>query len=214
MSLKRTDANIDGPPDGSRGVGGGSCVHGRHPGRANCCLRQLLPCVVWIMASSSAGLTAQRSAVPASEYDIKAAYLYNFVTYTEWPANAFISADAPLRVCIVGQDPFGSVLERTIHGEVIAGRRLVVERFPRPERLPQCHLVFVSGGTVPVPILDAVATAPVLTIGESEAFADAGGIIVFVPESGRVRFEVNRTQAGRRGLRLNARLLQVAMRVR
>ena len=177
-------------------------------------LGRFLPCVVCIVALSSAAVTAQRGAVASPEYDIKAAYLYNFVTYTEWPANAFVSADAPLRVCIVGEDPFGSVLERTVHGEVIAGRRLVVERFPRPERLPQCHLVFVPRATPPVPILDAVATAPVLTIGESGAFADAGGIIVFVPESGRIRFEVNRTQAGRRGLRLNARLLQVARRVR
>jgi hypothetical protein len=170
--------------------------------------------VTLAVAWTHGAAVAQRGAVTASEYDIKAAYLYNFIALTEWPARAFPSPDAPLRVCIVGDDPFGSILERTVHGEVVNGRRMVIERFPPLERAAQCHVVFLSRRTAPRPVLDTLAASPVLTIGESEAVAQAGGTIVFVAEDGRIRFEVNRSAATRRGLTFNARLLEVAREVR
>jgi hypothetical protein len=171
-------------------------------------------CSFALAATPETVMFAAQKAPEASEYEIKAAYIYNFIAFTHWPAGTFASAATPLRVCVVGDDPFGSTLDRTIHGEVVNDRRMVVERVAPAGDVGQCNVVFVSRRTAAPRILDALAMAPVLTVGESVAFADAGGLIAFVVDAGRVRFEVNRTLAERRRLSFSARLLAVARRVR
>lgn len=148
-------------------------------------------------------------AADATEYEIKAAFIYNLINFTQWPGTVFESQSAPLRVCVVGRDPFGTTLQETLAGERIGPRPISLER-PALQAARQCHVIFVSEGTAP-PRLPT--DAAVLTIGESEMFWRAGGIVNFVVEGGRVRFDVNATAADRKGLRLSANVLRVARRV-
>lgn len=166
---------------------------------------------VWAITAS---LFAQGGSRQAPEYDVKAAYLYNFMTLTQWPSTAFASASAPVRVCSVGDDPFDGALERTLQRETVAGRPIVIRRPGRADLRAECQVVFIPRDVAPRPVLEALDRSPVLTVGESPAFAETGGMIVLVPEAGRIRFEVNRTVAIDHGLVFSARLLEVARRVR
>jgi hypothetical protein len=147
-----------------------------------------------------------------AEYRIKAAFLFNFVQFVEWPPNAFTNERAPLVVCVAGRDPFGDALDQTLAGEWAGKRSIVVRRASGPEGLGSCHLLFVSKsekgrlGT----LLQAVGdSAPVLTVSDIEGFVDGGGTIGFFLERKRVRFEISPSQAQQHGLKLSSQLLGV-----
>jgi len=150
-----------------------------------------------------------RPATPP-EYRIKAVFLFNFLQFVEWPANAFASSTAPIAICILGDDPFGEALDQTVAGESIANRALVVRRAGRSENLDTCHLLFISRSERPHlgEVLRAVGnSAPVLTVSDIEGFVARGGTIGFFLERKRVRFEINPSHAQRRGLKLSSQLL-------
>jgi hypothetical protein len=147
----------------------------------------------------------------APEYDIKAAYLFNLASFTEWPAQAFPSATAPFRVCVAVPDPFHGSLARTFDGERIAGHPAVVSTVRGTADLAGCHVLFVGAdGDQTGSLLRAAADAPVLTVGETPTFLSRGGIVTFIIESGKVRFTVNERAAERGGLHLSSKVLQVA----
>ncbi|HEV8317039.1 MAG TPA: YfiR family protein [Vicinamibacterales bacterium] len=151
-------------------------------------------------------------ALPASaqdtplEYRVKAAYLFNFTKFVDWPPGA-ISEGAPFTICVAGMNPFASALEDTIRGETVAGRSL-------QSRVAQgnepCQVVFVPHDVDPVPILKRARMQPVLTVGESPDFLRQGGIINFVRDGGKVRFEISQEAAARAQLRISSRLLRLA----
>jgi hypothetical protein len=149
------------------------------------------------------------------EYQVKAAYILNFVNLTEWPAAALGPPASPFRICVAGNDPFRGALESTVKGEAIQGHPIVVERLTRADAGQTCHVLFVSDGnaTQIAELLQALGTAPVLTIGEADAFLRRGGVVRFVVDQGHVRFDVSRRSAERRGLTLSSRLLRVARSV-
>lgn len=160
-----------------------------------------------LVAACSATLGAQRSL----EYEVKAAFLFNFVQFVEWPGES-LRAGEPFRICLSGENPFAGVLERTVSGEQAAGRPIEIETIA-PEAPPsRCQVLFVPRTLAPrVPaILRLVGTLPVLTVGESARFLDAGGLVNFVVEGGHVRFDVNADAAAARGLRISSKLLRVA----
>lgn len=144
------------------------------------------------------------------EDDIKAAFLFSFTKFIEWPARA--GDDAVLKVGVLGRDSFAATLEQTVRGKTVNGKPLVVKRLTKPQEAAGCHVVFIGGGdrTRFRPILDALPVAGVLTVGEAEQFAVRGGVINFVKDANRVRFEINVDAAGRAGLRISSRLLQLA----
>lgn len=146
-----------------------------------------------------------------SEYRVKAVFLYNFVQFTEWPANAFADAKAPLVIGVLGNDPFGSALDETIAGERIHDRKLIVKRSHKLDDLKDVHLLFVSASEEKRvdSIIAAFQTRPVLLVGESEGFAQRGGIIRFYLANNKVRFVINPTAAKQRGVRLSAQLLKL-----
>jgi len=149
------------------------------------------------------------------EYKVKAAFLYNFAKFVEWPTSAFDSEEAPFVFCIVGEDPFGGNLEATVKGRTASGRRIVVRRGPSVEALGRCHLVFI-GATEDDQVareLHEVSGQPVLTVGESTAFAKAGGMIRLFVEEKRIRFDINERAAREAGLRISSQLLKLARRV-
>lgn len=146
------------------------------------------------------------------EYQVKAAFLYNFVNFITWPASAFAAPSDALRVCVFGADPFGPVLDRTMEGGVAGTRPILVQRIRDAAAASGCDVVFVPRGaaTRTDEVLRAVDGRPVLTVGESPDFLAKGGMINFVLEGGKVRFDVNVPAASARGLSLGSRLLRVA----
>jgi hypothetical protein len=155
---------------------------------------------------SQAGAYAQ-----PSEYDVKAAFLLNFIKFIEWPSRPGESPATPFSICIFGDDPFGPNLEQIVVGETLNGRRLIVERIDRVQ--PSCRILFV-GEFVRDPAKIIAAAGPgVLTVGEGERFIRNGGMIGFVVVNRRVRFDINHRAAVRASLQISARLLGVARSV-
>jgi hypothetical protein len=141
----------------------------------------------------------------SEEYRVKAAYLYNFAKYVEWPADA---GAGPLTICVAGRNPFGTVLEDLVRDETIEGRRIQTRVILEPES--GCHLLFVPEGAATRVYLRGDSGMGTLTVGESNTFIEQGGIANFYIERGNVRFEINPMAADRSGVRISARLLQLA----
>jgi hypothetical protein len=148
----------------------------------------------------------------ASEYEIKAAFLYNFAKFVEWPPGTFADPDVPFTFCILGPDPFGHALEDAILGKTIEGRRIALVRAKRVQDLPACHIVFVSSteNSRLLEILAGMYGRSVLVVGETENFASSGGTIQFILEGNRVRFAVNPNAADRARLKISSKLLSLA----
>ena len=149
------------------------------------------------------------------EYDVKAAFLYNFTKFVEWPPEAFRSPDSPMAICVFGEDPFGESLDAVVRGETLNGRRLEVRRTRSLQELRDCQTLFVPGAERErfAEVFSAVRDASVLTVGEVDGFLPQGGVIRFVVEQGRVRFEINLDAAERSRLKLSSKLLRLARAV-
>jgi hypothetical protein len=161
------------------------------------------------MACQDAPL-ASASQPSTLEYKVKAAYLLNFTKFIEWPSAEPV--DSPFTVCLIGDDPFGPALDRTIQGESVNGHKVVVQR---PDRgiTKGCQLIFVSKSEKNTKEFLNSLGPGVLTIGEGESFLRDGGVTAFVLENRRVRFSVNLSAARNERLNLSSKLLAVARSV-
>jgi hypothetical protein len=157
----------------------------------------------------------QSSAQLVSEYQVKAAYLYNFAKFAEWPASAFTSADDPIRLCVLNDPPFHSELIQIVKDKTIAGRAVLAVPVQNGQKARGCHILFIDSSQTgeATHLLEALHGSNVLTVGETESFVDQGGIISFVTQDGQVHFQVNHKAATQSGIRLSSRLLSVAKRV-
>jgi hypothetical protein len=152
---------------------------------------------------------------PPEEYEVKAAFLYNFAKFVEWPEGTFPDANAPLVIGVLGEDPFGDVLDRTIAGKQVQGRPLRIRRWNKTHDVEGCQILFISSseqGSMAT-ILDKLRAAPLLTVSDADDFDKRGGIIHFVMQENRVRFEINNHGAQTAGLKISSRLLMLALRV-
>jgi hypothetical protein len=143
------------------------------------------------------------------EYQIKAAFLYNFVQFVKWPSSAFAGPQAPFCIGILGDDPFGSSLDATVQGESINGRRFVILRSSQLEDLAGCQMIFVSRseeGELPG-ILAELKARQILTVSDIPSFADEGGDIDFYLSGEKVRFEINPEAARQCGLQISSQML-------
>ena len=148
----------------------------------------------------------------AGEYQVKAAFLYNFAKFIEWPPSSFSDASAPLQICIFGRDPFGEGLRNITSNKTINGRKIEIDTVVDLQHARSCHILFIAS-SVPMPVKDIVEGlrgASVLTVGDTKGFAEQGGMINFVLENDRVQFEVNRKAADQVGLKISSKLLSVA----
>lgn len=149
-----------------------------------------------------------------SEYDVKAAYLFKFTKFVEWPASAFANPQAPFAIGIVGRDPFGGVLDRMIEGNTTGDRRLEVRRLSAGDSagLRGCQMIFVSVSEARQlgSILSALQSRPVLVVGESEGFASAGGMLGFALRESRIGIEINSAAARQARLKISSQLLNIA----
>jgi hypothetical protein len=146
------------------------------------------------------------------EYQVKAAFLLNFTKFIEWPAGSLGNAEAPLSICILGDDPFGSALDRIAGGEVVNGRKITIERIKHPPQPNTCRVLFI-GRQDKEPRSPLDLSPGVLTVGEGESFMHEGGMIAFVIANRRVRFDINQTVAENAGFKISSKLLSVAKSV-
>jgi hypothetical protein len=147
------------------------------------------------------------------EYQVKAAFLMNFTKFVEWPSTAFSDVASPISICILGDDPFGRTLDQVVEGETVNARKLVVQRLTAPPRPKSCQILFITKAEKePSKVLAGLGEG-VLTVGEGDSFLHEGGVIAFVIENRRVRFDINETAAQSIALKMSSKLLQVARSV-
>lgn len=149
---------------------------------------------------------------PVGEYELKAVLLFKIAKFVRWPESAFASRSDPLQVCVIGVDPFGSLLD-AIEGQSVQAHPVVVHRYPEAGAgAAGCHVAFLAGSRADAlgPGLRALAGRPVLTVGDATDFAAAGGVVGMRTDAGKLRFEVNTAAAAAHGLEISAQLLQLA----
>lgn len=173
-------------------------------------------CFWFLLLSLSVVLTSVQFALAQdrpTESQVKAAYLYNFGKFVRWqdrPTNP-----GSVEICVLGKDPFGAVLDSTVAGESIDGRNIRVRRLPRAQDAAACNILYISSSEENrlSSILYSVHPFGLLTVSDIPNFAERGGVIEFVAQQGKIRFEVNRLAAEQSHLALSSELLKVAVKV-
>lgn len=147
----------------------------------------------------------------AAEFELKSAYLLNFARFVDWPDSAFTSAASEIRIGILGPGPHDRQVEMGMEERAIRGRPIRVVWLEHLDSMASCHIVYVPRSAAhPEGVAAATVGKPVLTVGESDAFAAGGGVIQLYLEDEVVRFEINRSAAERNGLTISSRLLSLA----
>lgn len=158
-------------------------------------------------------LTVCTAHAASLEFAVKAAYLYKFAPFIEWPETAFASADSPIVICIAGKDPFGSMLDQQVAGQRVAGRPLVVRRIGAISAAGGCQIVYLgepADQTSPQS-LEIFRGQPVLTVSDGAARASDRGVINLVVDHNRVRFEIDARAAEQDHLAISSKLLSLAL---
>jgi hypothetical protein len=166
-----------------------------------------LPAVVW-----SPWRSRPARAATTGEYEVKAAFLYNFAKFVEWPQEVFAGSDGHLVVGVLGDDPFGEALDRIAQQKTVQGRRIVIRRWRNLKDVMGAHVLFVSPAEERnlAAILRVTKDSHVLTVSDLEGFAERGGAISLFLEERRVRFAVNLKATEQAGLKMSAQLLKIA----
>ena len=168
---------------------------------------------VVIAAFMAAENRSSEAGVHLDEYQVKAAYLYNFANFVEWPAGTFRTPREPFSICILGEDPFGSILDDAVAGKTTAGRPFAVLRVSDDDESKACRILFVSSppNKRARSVLAAVEQrGSVLTVGDKGLSTSPATMIGFLIVTGKVRFEIDQAAADRAGLHISAKLLALA----
>ena len=168
-----------------------------------------------LLAADARPIAAEQGA-QASEYDLKAVFLYQFARFVDWPANAFEAADAPLTIGVLGVDPFGSSLDEIVRNEVVAGRKLAVRRYHDVAETGACQILFISDSEADrlERVLATLKGRSILTVGDIESFATRAGMIEFLVVQERLRLRVNLAAANAANLKISSQLLRQAQIVK
>jgi hypothetical protein len=159
----------------------------------------------------STGASAQ-----VNEYQLKAAFLYNFGKFVEWPSSVFKAPADPFAVCVLGEDPFGRALGDVMYGKALFGRPVQIRRVPNVQQGSFCQILFISSSERKSfrSILTDLKASPVLTVGDTEGFAEAGGVANFTLDGEMLRIEINIEAARQKSLLISSKLLNLARIVR
>lgn len=151
----------------------------------------------------------------AEEYTVKAAFLFHFSQFVEWPEGTFKEPDSPLVYCTVGEDPFHGALDSTLSGKMAGAHLFQVRHLTRAQEAQGCSVVFIGDEERKQisATLNAVKGSPILTVGESEQFIQEGGMIGFCMEENKIRFNINLEAAERAHLKISSRLLTLSKTV-
>ena len=169
-------------------------------------------CLSLILLLAAGGVRAQDS--QPSEYQIKAAFLFNFAKFVEWPLEAFAEPTSPFIIGILGENPFGDDFERTIRAKTVNNRPFTIKEIRSLPEARTCHILFINSSEKKrlSEIFESLRGVSVLTVGETERFVDTGGIINFVKESDKIRLQINDDAAKSAGLKISSKLLSLALR--
>jgi hypothetical protein len=187
--------------------------------------RKTLPCILrraWFLSIISSCVLAgfclhvQAQQPKADEFQVKAAYLYNFGRFIEWPNENASGKNEAFEICVLGADPFGPTLDATLARETIDGKSVAAKRISKPQDVDSCRIVFISSSEEGhlKEVLAALDKASVLTVSDIPRFSERGGMIGFILDGNRVRFDVNLASAQDARLTLSSELLKVATNVR
>ena len=181
------------------------------PARALSAGRRLL---TWCVLTVLAGLLALPAPAAPTEFQVKAAFLFNFVKFTQWPAATFTNAAAPLVIAVAGEDPFGGILDELVRGELVGGHPLLVKHLQPGDDPAACHVLFLSRSVaerLPA-LLEALKHKPVLTVSDIGQFCQRGGMVNLALSSERtVRPEINPDCARAAGVEISSRLLNLSV---
>jgi hypothetical protein len=166
-----------------------------------------------VLAAGELQLGAQSPAL--DEYQVKAAFLYNFAKFVEWPPGTFANSNDPIAICVVGQNPFGSKLEDMVQGKKIGDRAFAVRRLADTQQASKCQILLIgTAESKRIRVLLEALKGAILTVGETDDFTAAGGIIGFKLEGTRVRIQIALETAEHIRLRISSKLLGLAEIVR
>jgi hypothetical protein len=176
---------------------------------------RIMLCAGLLVLSNGLAAGAARAQSDAPEYAVKAAYLYKLGDYVEWPAATFAAPASPLTICVSGDDPFGAALDGSVAGQKVAGRAIQVRRLAVAERDSGCQVLYIAGseGQPVAAALAAVRGAPILTVTDAGR-GSAKGIVHFVVQERRVRFEIDDQSAATNGLKISSKLFALALSVK
>jgi hypothetical protein len=171
---------------------------------------------VWLAFALSVTTSLFAQQPKPNEYQVKATYLYNFGRFVKWPGTVSAGKSDSFSVCVLGQDPFGSILDSTLAGEALDGKPVVLRRISKPQDGVDCRILFISAAEEKrlKEILKSLDESGVLTVSDMPDFTRRGGMIQFVIEGDRIRFEINLTSAESAKLILSSELLKVAASVK
>jgi hypothetical protein len=149
-----------------------------------------------------------------SEYQVKAAYLYNFAKFIKWPGNAFADTAAPLVIGVLGRNDFAGELTK-LSSKSVRNRSIEIKQFETVKEIQTCHLLYIntSKSIELASILSELRTRPIITVGDTDKFALHGGVIQFVTVRGRLRFIINLDTAKMNHVQIDAQLLSLAIEV-
>jgi hypothetical protein len=174
--------------------------------------RRLPIWLAFFIALPAIGLQQPPQISTAREYQLKAAFLFNFTQFVEWPAASLSEPDAPLVIGILGEDPFGTYLEEIVAGEKINNHPLEIRRFRAVKDVTQCHILFINlkGNAAQSEVLTSLKNKSILTVGDADRFIRNGGMIRFVKENNKIRIRIDLETAKQAGLTISPKLLRLA----
>lgn len=176
-------------------------------------LRRVARAALRTLATAVLFWLAPALATTASEYQVKAVFLFNFSQFVEWSPQVLGAPDSPFAICILGKDRFGSTLEATVRGENVQGRPFVVRRYTKPGDIdPSCHILFISDSEAAQleRIVATLSERPLLTVSDIDGAAEQGAIIQFTNDHNRLRLRINVEAARAAGLVISSKLLRPA----
>jgi hypothetical protein len=151
-------------------------------------------------------------AVEADDYQRKGEFLLSFARFVEWPSQSQVGLKDEVRVCVLGSGDVTSALSAALHGKRAGRRDVMVRRVDDLAGVTWCRIFFVtkSAEMEPESVLNSLGAASILTVGETTGFAANGGMVNFIGDPNRVRFEINEGAARRAGLKISSKLLRLA----
>ena len=171
-----------------------------------------MACCLGLCVMLSNAMSVKLQGQEIEEYQLKAAFLFNFTKFISWP---HADAASKLTVCIVNAKDVAEALETVTKGKTVDGRQVVVQELHAPTALDTCHLLFIGAqGKKTEEILVEAKKLHIVTVGEDDKFLRRGGMINFLQEDGKLRFEINTDAAGRAGINISSKLLSLAKIVR
>jgi hypothetical protein len=178
-------------------------------------MRSIVTLTVLLSFLLSGGARSSKAQSNEEEYRVKAAFLFHFAQLVDWPAETLPGTDNSLFLCTLGEDPFQGALEAMVAGKAIGNRIIRVRHVWQPQDMQTCQIIFLGKAQskrIPALVAD-LHNAPVLTVGETAGFLDAGGMIRFLLEENKVRFEISLNAAESAKLKIGSRLSLLAQNV-